>query len=500
MKEENNIYENASNEEKVEPTQASNTINNIGSDPNQTNNEELVLNNNMNVLENVEPKREQNFNSTPNQIPYVESNDSPNPISKPKKKGNKKILIISLLLIIIIGILVFFMYQKINTPKNIFIKNLNKQLNQNERLDNTKKLYEMLENGVNIFADNQVIIKENKEEILNFDFNIDLIDDISNKQQYYNMVLLNKDQEIINLEGLSKDKKLYFKIKDIFDKFYYIEGIEYSNLYNNNYQKLIDNIKNSLNDYFTEDKFVKTNRNLIINKKERNATIITVSLTEKQLSDLAVKMLENIKKDQEVLKMFVTEENSLESITENLEETIKSEKELNKNLSDEVKITYDMYLESNNLLLQEIKIEDYKIRIEGSTSGKIEISQNDTIYAKIDYKEDNMVINFEVEKTKITIDFTFDEKFNKNKVEGEYTIKLSYDQYDVNIDSKVTIDNEVKIDNIDLKNAKSIEKITEDETTIILANLLKHPVIGPILGQIYNQNMNLNNENYYTFS
>ena len=389
-------------------------------------------------------------------------------------KSNKGLIIgiIVLIVLIIGGVVGFIVFKELNTPKTRFLKTMNKYLESNNIDSNVIDIYELFKDGATLNVDGNLSVKSNDEELLSGKININFVDNPSSSNRYINIKFDDNKDSILNFESYLNDNKVYFTMKDIFDK-YYFTGLEYIKIYDENVKKLKDNVSKSLDSYFTNDKFILS--------KEEGYSKISVSLSDKDLNNLLILILENLKND-DALSLFVNEDMSLEDIRKELDDEINSIKENLEYQSDEKIYTYNVYSKGSTLVKQEIIVDDIKLVIEGETSGNITLLSDDTVILTGSYDKDKLNLN--VSDNDINFDFslTFNNNITKDNVAANYNLviktKSEEDELVVNADLELGITKDNTIPKVDISNATDISDITNEEIQNIYTKLGEVPMLS----------------------
>lgn len=424
------------------------------------------------------------------------------------RKSNSKIIIVSILLVIILGCLGIFSFMLLsnyNNPRNRFLISMSNYINETnvkEKLNNTNTI---LSNGVNYSIDGNLNVRVNDESLVKGKLNINSIDNPINKERYYNIKLLNNNEQIIDLKGLNKDNKLYFKLEDIFDKFYYLEDVKY--IKNVDTTKFINNIINTLNSYFNVDKFTMTKATIKVNDKEKKADKITLKLSERDIVDLSILIIDNIYKDNEALKTFVNDELSLEDIKENLLEVSKELKENIEIYETDDNYIYNLYLKRYEIIMQEIIIDDVTLKLEGSDNGNISLLNDGKEILTGSYANNYLKLDIGEIEDKVLLHITFEDEITNNEIITNYNIivsgKIEENEFKVSSTINTKMNNSNTLPNIDLSNAKLFNDITEEESTQILTNIQNISIVKSLMNDYYRRvhnaisSDNINMEDYY---
>ncbi len=388
-----------------------------------------------------------------------------------KKKNNGLIIIIVLLLAICGGFLGYKYGKSSITPRTKFIKAMNNYLEKNESLINTTKL---LKDGYNITTTNDLKVTSGSEEIFSGKFNTNNTYDGTN--QYTEITFGDGSDSLKGIMYL-KDNKAYIKLNDIFDKFYYMDIDTNTNDYNEAYNEIKESITKVVKEYFTEDKFVLT--------KEDGTDKINISLTGKDGANLVIKFYEEIKDNDKVFKLFTDEDNSLSEVKANLREEIDNIKDDMESYSDEVVISYNMYLNKNTLVKQELTLEDIVLTITGEESGNITLTSAGATIISGTFSKDNLTLKITADMANAEISINR-QNIKEDKISGVYKIdiKLTSGGNTVNItlNTNIKFDKSANIPNIDLSTAKSFEEMTDSEQEEIYSKL--YPILEPIMESV----------------
>lgn len=388
------------------------------------------------------------------------------------KKNNNGLIIIIVLLLAICGGFLGYKYGKSSiTPRTKFIKAMNNYLEKNESLINTTKL---LKDGYTITTTNDLKVTLGSEEIFSGKFNTNNTYDGTN--QYTEITFGDGSDSLKGIMYL-KDNKAYIKLNDIFDKFYYMDIDTNTNDYNEAYNEIKESVTKVVKEYFTEDKFILT--------KEDGTDKINVSLTGKDGANLVIKFYEEIKDNDKVFKLFTDEDNSLNEVKANLKEEIDNIKDDMESYSDEVVISYNMYLNKNTLVKQELTLEDIVLTITGEESGNITLTSAGATIISGTFSKDNLTLKITADMANAEISINR-QNIKEDKISGDYKIdiKLTSGGNTVNItlNTNIKFDKSANIPNIDLSTAKSLEEMTDSEQEEIYSKL--YPILEPIMGSV----------------
>ena len=390
-----------------------------------------------------------------------------------KKKNNVLIIGIVILLAIGVGVLGYIYGKKSITPKAKFVKVMSNYLKKN----NIEDLEELFDGVYSVNTTNDFKISADNEEIISGKLSIN---SIYKDDEQYTEVSFGDGSNSLTGNIYLKDSKAYIMLKDVFDKYYYLDMESDSTDYVDAFKELKKSILKVVNEYFTDDKFTLT--------KDNNNDKISISLTGKDGATLVLKFYEEIKNNDKILGLFTDDDTSLDEVKAGLKEDIDNLKEEMDSYSDEVVISYDIYLNKNKLVKQELTIEDMVLTITGEDSGDITLISAGTTIISGTYSKDNL--NLKISTDMINAELSIErQNIKEDKISGDYktTIKLTSggSTIDVTINTNVKYDKSASIPNIDLSTAKSFDEITDNELEEIYSKL--YPILEPIMGNIDNE-------------
>lgn len=390
------------------------------------------------------------------------------------KKKNNVLIIIIILLLAICGVVLGYIYGKKSiTPKAKFVKVISNYLEKN----NIEDLEELFDGVYSVNTTNDFKISADNKEVISGKLSIN---SIYKDDEQYTEVSFGDESKSLTGNIYLKDSKAYIMLKDVFDKYYYLDMESDSTDYVDAYKELKKSIVKVVNEYFTDDKFTLT--------KESNNDKLSISLTGKDGVTLVLKFYEEIKNNDKILGLFTDDDTSLDEVKAGLKEDIDNLKEEMDSYSDEVVISYDVYLNKNTLVKQELTIEDMVLTITGEDSGDISLISAGTTIVSGTYSKDNL--NLKISTDMVNAEFSINrQNITEDKISGDYktTIKLTSGRstIDVTVNTNVKYDKSASFPNIDLSTAKSFDEITDNELEEIYSKL--YPILEPIMGNIDNE-------------
>ena len=387
-----------------------------------------------------------------------------------KKKNNVLIIIIIVLLAICGGVLGYIYGKKSITPKAKFVKVMSNYLEKN----NIEDLEELFDGGYSVNTTNDFKISADNEEVISGKLSIN---SIYKDDEQYTEVSFGDGSNSLTGNIYLKDSKAYIMLKDVFDKYYYLDMESDSTDYVDAYKELKKSILKVVNEYFTDDKFTLT--------KDNNNDKISISLTGKDGATLVLKFYEEIKNNDKILGLLTDDDTSLDEVKAGLKEDIDNLKEEMDSYSDEVVISYDIYLNKNKLVKQELTLEDITLTITGEDSGDITLISGGTTVVSGSYNKDNL--NLKINTDMINAELSIErQNIKEDKISGDYktTVKLTSGGSVINIliNTNLKYDKNANIPSVDLSGTKSFDEISDSELENIYSKL--YPILEPIMGGI----------------
>ncbi len=390
-----------------------------------------------------------------------------------KKKNNVLIIGIVILLAIGVGVLGYIYGKKSITPKAKFVKVMSNYLKKN----NIEDLEELFDGVYSVNTTNDFKISADNEEIISGKLSIN---SIYKDDEQYTEVSFGDGSNSLTGNIYLKDSKAYIMLKDVFDKYYYLDMESDSTDYVDAFKELKKSILKVVNEYFTDDKFTLT--------KDNNNDKISISLTGKDGATLVLKFYEEIKNNDKILGLFTDDDTSLDEVKAGLKEDIDNLKEEMDSYSDEVVISYDIYLNKNKLVKQELTFEDITLTITGEESGDITLISGSTTIVGGSYSKDNL--NLKINTDMINAELSIErQNIKEDKISGDYktAVKLTSGGSVINIliNTNIKYDKNANIPSVDLSGTKSFDEISDSELEKIYSKL--YPLLEPIIGSAYEE-------------
>ena len=446
-------------------------------------------------------------------------------VTELKKKGkNRNMAIFAIILSTIsIGLLIGGFYI-LSSPKTIVLQSISNWSN-------------LLKEGVSskgstflekITSHNQVQLNETislkVDPMLDLGFeNIDMkilyYDDFKTKKSNFNLQFL-LDKNKLDLDYFLANDKMYFKVKDIFDKYYYMD-MEYVSFIHNvnqvNSGKLIDIVFDALKKDVNDKDFKKSKETISLGDKTKKTTKISYAVTSKKLYQVVIDILTSIKKDNELISAMTRNGQSESEIKTQIDELI-SILEIGNKEKETILFYYNVYYYGfNNIVMEEFdfdgtalqycqydNVDEFKILDLASKNSyftmKMEEEKSETKisgfiltypYQGSYEKKDNattLKFNFDVgDGDTLTLDLTGKVVENSDSYQKQLDIKIGGTENGTDLGTVIGISVtteysfDQKIDTSVIDGATSFDAMTEEEQIQILESLENHPIISSVL-------------------
>lgn len=337
-----------------------------------------------------------------------------------------------------------------------------------------------------------------------------------NQKIYMDLNTNLNNKKLVDFQAMLENDKLYFKIKDLMTKFYYIDTqLDASQeLKEDDLDHMVEILKDSFLDNLKDNDFDKSKQKLELSGKTISTTKLTLKLTEEKLSEMAIDFLNSVKSDKEAMKIIqkVYPDFTDETINEALDALKESKKDVDKNNY----ILYTIYVDKNrDIIKQEISINDATDKSMKDMSLVITSFKDNNKYQNLEFiilnsgvevinlslkevskEETKLVVNSALIKAEGTIKNNNTEnsynivvtdvmgnklgdivysltKIDSNKFTYNFNMAFTIDDVKANLVSNNTILFDEQLTDFDLTNSQSIDKMSESEQNTIMNEISK---------------------------
>lgn len=181
----------------------------------------------------------------------------------------------------------------------------------------------------------------------------DVFVDVTSQKGYLDVNTKVADEDFLAIEGLIQDKKVYVKIKEIMDKFYYEDTeMEFSTskneLTDKDFNILMDHLEKSVIKSITKDYLNKSSQSIKIENNEYRVTKVDFNITQKNYMGIMRNFLEAISNDNNAIRVLQKFEKSITKAS--IQEVLSRLNSSNSELTDEVILNFAFYITGSGTL------------------------------------------------------------------------------------------------------------------------------------------------------
>ncbi len=437
----------------------------------------------------------------------------------PKENKTKTTLALVVIIILFLGLL-YVTFTYFTNPKKKVVDSINKfYQNFTEKMSSNKAKGIMSNNIVG--TNGKLSIELNSpdgalDKFKNIDLSYDYKEDKEKNRASLSFDSSVNEEKFLEILALAKDDKLYFDLKNLLDKYYYVDYTFVPLLKSDDVSDILyitDIFKENVVKNITNDLFTKSNVEIDLDGKNVKVTKYTMNISNDLINKILTSSLNQIKNDKkaiDILAKYSEQESS--KITETIDEALNNVNEDKSTYS----IEYNMYVKNFiNIVKHEIKIEDTSLAYQQYNDIKEYVISNDsTNFVDIKVNTKNRTISGDISNVKLNGTYTND-NVKLSLTDGNQTINLdctnnetlNNEEYGINmnlnmsvlsgkeevftavINFKNTTSKEEKIDNVDVSKSVSADEISEEDTQTIMTKLIELPIIKDFY-QNYSNSLN----------
>lgn len=506
------MNENLNNENNTQQNNDSNNILNLDENKNNTESDSVQLDTvtNNNAINNVDSQNVIEQNNTP----IHNINETP---KQPKKNNNLIIILCTTVILILVGVIIFATFY-IRNPKAILSKTLS-DFYSGLKNDNTSTLRSILDNDI-VTLDTSVELsiegsgfEEQGMDGLDFSLNSSYVENKKDKKGYINIDSYINNEKFLIIDSLFKDNKAYFKIKDVFDEYYY-EDYDFISFLNN---KSSDDIKYLLNIFkdsavnnLNKQKLKEESTTIKLDNKDTKVRKISLEITENLVKNILKDSLTEIKNNPKAKGILIENTNMKESNINKLLDEILNNLGDSKNTNNQSEsIYYNIYVKGmNNTVKQELTSKDFSLAYYNYSDVKefkIEVDNQDLFSIKFIGNEKGKITGIlggialtgSYEKGKMNLDIPYndmdlnisientEDEISKNKeYKNNFKILVSINNNNEKYNILLNVTSNYKaggnIDDIDVSKSKKYSELTEEEINNLEERILNIPIINEL--------------------
>ncbi len=363
-------------------------------------------------------------------------------IKKQNNQTDKRPIIVTIILTILIALIGIFMYYS-NNPKTIFIKTIDKTFNTIEK--NIVPKYEKTKG--NLTANLELI--ENDKQITSLQTKTNYNIDTKTNLLIANTKIETKDNEITNSQIYKDEENTYLYFENILDKYIKLEG----NIPSKDQTKtILNSLNRALNKGIEKEKIIGSTTKIDINGKNTKTYKSTLTLNKENYDLILDTINNNLTEDEKFINAIVSITNKNENeVKENINKKIN---QMKNDFASKDTIVVDVY--TRGAAQKFIKLEITKTKNSEVTTLNITNINNKYTYL-INNQIKNEVISGNIEYNKTDNNLNIKLDINKNQTKLKINLNNTYQK--TNKIKKIDI-----INNIDFTELTSEQQKKVSET------------------------------------
>lgn len=399
-------------------------------------------------------------------------------VKKPKKKG---LIVAGIVAAVVVIALVLVYFLVLAKPQFIFNKAIDKLFEIDSEYYESVKIDSKIKASVEAEDES---LQEQLAEVEKYTIKVGAQMEPEAKKEIVNLGLEYDNEKVLDAQVYYNDGNMYTYFEGLFDKYIQIDMDEATKeqmdtIFDSasseekikNSEKAIKIVKDELKAQIKEEgKFEREKTTIDVGDKEKRVTKTTLTLSQKQLYNVASGMCSNLAKNDEFLDCF--EEESLGEQLEELATLIKDEETDSKNnlkisiytkglLNKLVAVDISVYSaeEAQTIIMSVVK-ED-KDLYTYNVSVKMTGAKVDVLKGKVEIEKDKDSKEEQIGKAIITAEMI---ETGKAKLEIDYSVEYNKG-----------------VDDVNTENSINMNELTEADMQAIMEKLMERPLIGELI-------------------
>ena len=315
------------------------------------------------------------------------------------KKGKIVLLIIIPLIIItliVTGGLVYLKY--INSPRKIFKTTISRTF---DYIKSSQKKYNTIKEKIELTANiesKDALVQEinNALSSSKIEYNSQL--DMNNHISYQNLNATYDGENLLDLDIIFQDKKIYMYFKEWFNKYIEITGDEsnqeeltskFESINSINNDLLLKGIETELLNLLDEQKITSQKITMQLDGKETKVTRSSLTLDNKEIETLSNTLLNNLKNNNDFVLGLGDNKDEFFQLLDNVKATYSSNKSLQQTSNPEESITISIYTKGMFNELVAIDLIEYNKNTNAEKMGMALIKESPNKSQFYSYENDN---------------------------------------------------------------------------------------------------------------
>ena len=391
---------------------------------------------------------------------------------KKSSKKTLKIVLLVLLILAIAGAVTFFAFNKVNSkPEKIFDKAVNQMFKESDKIKEYKTASveldisaEVKTIGNNLNPETATQIKMISAILKDANLHTEIQVDLEKKLFDWVIVAQYENKDVINLEAIIQDEKVYFYLKDLYEKYIevpteYLEDIDLGSIFQTSKvdEKLAKDVEKILNSELeTEEVEIE------VLGKDKKVNKSSMKLSVKELEDVCYDILDKVNEYQEDIEI----KEAIADMQEVLKDSEETENYMN----------IDIYSEKtgNNIVRVDIALvnkEDDEVILIRAVK-----TDDKTWEIVFSINEDSTDVKDVTDMIKIVL-----KEENENEGKISFTVMFEEEGMEATLNVKYKVEYNKDIEKKNIKESISAEDMTEADLMEIYENAQKNEILKSII-------------------
>ena len=396
---------------------------------------------------------------------------------KKSSKKTLKIVLLVLLILAIAGAVTFFAFNKVNSkPEKIFDKAVNQMFKESDKIKEYKTASveldisaEVKTIGNNLNPETATQIKMISAILKDANLHTEIQVDLEKKLFDWVIAAQYENKDVINLEAIIQDEKVYFYLKDLYEKYIevpteYLEDIDLGSIFQTSKvdEKLAKDVEEILKSKIENSELETEEVEIEVLGKDKKVNKSSMKLSVKELEDVCYDILDKVNEYQEDIEI----KESIADMQEVLKDSEETENYMN----------IDIYSEKtgNNIVRVDIALvnkEDDEVILIRAVK-----TDDKTWEIVFSINEDSIDVKDATDMIKIVLT---EENENEGKISFTFMSEEEGMEATLNVKYKVEYNKDIEKKNI--KDSISAEDMTEADLMEIYENAQKNEILKSII-------------------
>ncbi len=396
---------------------------------------------------------------------------------KKSSKKTLKIVLLVLLILAIAGAVTFFAFNKVNSkPEKIFDKAVNQMFKESDKIKEYKTASveldisaEVKTIGNNLNPEIATQIKMISAILKDANLHTEIQVDLEKKLFDWVIAAQYENKDVINLEAIIQDEKVYFYLKDLYEKYIevpteYLEDIDLGSIFQTSKvdEKLAKDVEEILKSKIENSELETEEVEIEVLGKDKKVNKSSMKLSVKELEDVCYDILDKVNEYQEDIEI----KEAIADMQEVLKDSEETENYMN----------IDIYSEKtgNNIVRVDIALvnkEDDEVILIRAVK-----TDDKTWEIVFSVNEDSIDVKDATDMIKIVLT---EENENEGKISFTFMSEEEGMEATLNVKYKVEYNKDIEKKNI--KDSISAEDMTEADLMEIYENAQKNEILKSII-------------------